>query len=115
MKVAIPIWEDKVSPLLDTASRLLVVDIEGQKVASRYEAFIDVQDLSRRCVRIRGLGIDILICGAISSPFLKMLAASGIDIIQGISGHPEDVLEAYLKGNLSHSKFLMPGFNRKGP
>jgi predicted Fe-Mo cluster-binding NifX family protein len=112
MKVAIPIWEDKISPVFDTASRLLVVEVEDKKESSRFETFLDVQDLSRRCVRIQGLGVDTLICGAISQPFLRWLRARGINIISGISGHPEDVLEAYLEGTLSESRFLMPGFSK---
>jgi predicted Fe-Mo cluster-binding NifX family protein len=38
-----------------------------------------------------------------------MLKASGIKIISGISGPAEDVIEAYLNGNLLKPKFLMPG------
>lgn len=113
MKIGIPIWEDRVSPVLDTASRLLVVELEDQKEASRFETYLDEQDLSRRCVRIRRLGVDTLICGAISRGFSKILEASGITVVPGISGHPEDVLNAYLRGDLSHARFLMPGFKRK--
>ena len=113
MKIGIPIWEDRVSPVLDTASRLLVVELEDQKEASRFETYLDEQDLSRRCVRIRRLGVDTLICGAISRGFSKILEASGIHVVPGISGHPEDVLNAYLRGNLSHSRYLMPGFKTK--
>ena len=112
MKIAIPIWEDRISPVFDTASRLLIVEVEAQREASRFETYLAEQDLSRRCVRIRGLGVDTLICGAISRPFLKILEASGISIVPGISGHPEDVLKAYLQGNLFDSRFLMPGVNR---
>jgi predicted Fe-Mo cluster-binding NifX family protein len=112
MKIAIPVWEDKVSPVLDTASRLLVVELEDQKEASRFETYLDEQDLSRRCIRIRRLGVDTLICGAISRGFSKILEASGIHIVPGISGHPEDVLDAYLNGNLFRSKFFMPGYQR---
>ena len=112
MKIAIPIWEDRVSPVLDAASRLLIVEIVNQKEESRFETYIDEQELPYRCIRIRGLGIRTLICGAVSTSFSKMLEASGINIISGISGHPEAVLNAYLHGNLDHSKFLMPGFQR---
>jgi predicted Fe-Mo cluster-binding NifX family protein len=112
MKIAIPVWEDKVSPVLDTASRLLIVELEDQKEASRFETYLDEQDLSRRCVRIRRLGVDTLICGAISRGFSKILEASGIRIVPGISGHPEDVLDAYVNGNLFRSKFFMPGYQR---
>ena len=110
MKIAIPVWEDKVSPVLDTASRLLVVEVEAQKESSRFETYLDVKDLSGRCVRIRALGVDVLICGAISRPFLRILEASGIHTVPGIVGHPEEVLKAYLKGDLVNSKYLMPGY-----
>jgi predicted Fe-Mo cluster-binding NifX family protein len=112
MRIAIPIWEGKVSPVLDTASRLLILDVEGQKETSRFETVLDEQDLSRRCLRIRGMEVETLICGAVSRPFSRMLIASGIDVIPEISGHAEDVLKAYLQGNLFHPKFLMPGGGR---
>lgn len=112
MKIAIPIWEDKISPVLDAASRLLIVEVVGQKEASRFETYLEEQELSHRCVRIRRLGIHTLICSAVSTSFSRMLQASGIDLIPGISGHPEAVLDAYLHGNLHHSKFSMPGFHR---
>lgn len=113
MKIAIPVWEDKVSPVLDTASKLLIVEVEDQKEASRFEKFLDAHDLSLRCLKIKDLGIDILICGAISRQFSDMLTASGMDIIPWISGHPEDVLKAYLQGTLFHPRFFMPGCRRK--
>ena len=110
MKIAIPVWEKGISPVFDTASRLLVVEVEDQKETSRFEIYLDEQDFSRRCVRIRNLGIDILICGAISRPYSRMLMASGIKVIPELSGQAGDVLNAYLQGNLfSSSRFQMPG------
>lgn len=112
MRLAIPIWDDKVSPVLDTASRLLVVEVDDRGEASRFETYLDEQNLSRKCLRIQGLDVDLLICGAISRPFSRMLMAYGIDIIPEISGLTEEVLKAYLQGNLFHSRFLMPGCKR---
>ena len=110
MRVAIPTWENRVSPVLDTASRLLIIEVKNQKEIERFETILDVQDLYGRCVRILNLGLDILICGAISRSYFRRLTATGLHIISGISGHPEDVLEAYLQGTLSHSRFSMPGY-----
>ncbi len=114
MRVAIPIWDDKISPVLDTASKLLIVEVADQKEASRFEIYLDEHELSRRCIRIRGMDVDTLICGAVSRPFYGMLIGSGIKIIQDISGHPEDVLKAYLHGKLLSSGFLMPGCRGDG-
>ncbi len=113
MRIAVPVWEDKVSPVLDTTSRLLIYEVKDSRTESCYEACLDEQAFPRRCLRIQNMGIDVLICGAVSSPFLRMLMASGIKIIDGISGNPKDVIAAYFEGTLDHTRFLMPGFKRK--
>ena len=112
MRIAVPIWEDKVSPVLDTASRLLIVDIKDRKTDASFETQLEDQDYPQRCLRIQGMGVDVLICGAVSRPFLRMLMASGMEIIPGVSGNPDDVLAAYLSGTLHQKEFLMPGFDR---
>jgi predicted Fe-Mo cluster-binding NifX family protein len=111
MKIAIPVWENKVSPVLDTASRLMVVELKDESPVSRFEIYLDERELSRRCLRIQDLCVDTLICGAVTRHFSEMLKASGINLIQGISGQPEAVLNAYLDGTLALSKYLMPGSN----
>jgi len=115
MRIAVPIWENKVSPVFDTASRLLIIEAENRGEESRFETYLDEQDLYRRCFRIQNLEVDILICGAISRPYLRRLMAMGINIISGISGHPEDVLKAFLQGTLYQSRFSMPGCRGNGP
>jgi len=114
MRIAVPIWEDKVSPVLDTASRLLILQTLDRGEISRIEADLSEHDISRRCYRIRMLEVDVLICGAISRSFSDLLEASGIEIVPGISGDIEDILTAYFEGTLNQSKFLMPGC-KKGP
>ncbi len=114
MRVAVPIWEDKVSPVMDTATRLLVIEVENMKEASRFETYIEDQDIFRRCFRMRNLGVDTLICGAISRPYCRGMMATGIRVISGIAGNPEEVLKAYRKGTLSHSRFSMPGCKGNG-
>ena len=109
MRIALSIWGDKISPVLDTAGKLLVVDNKNQK-ESRFEAYLPEKDLSRRCAFIRGLGVDVLICGAVSRHLTKILMASGIEIVSGISGRVEDVLTAHLQGDLTQPKYLMPGW-----
>ena len=114
MKIAIPVWNKVISPVFDTASRLLVVEVDGKKETSRFEIYMDENDLTRRCLRIRKLGIDILICGAISYPYSRMFMASGIKVIPELSGQAVDVLDAYLHGSLfSSSRFHMPGCKKR--
>lgn len=117
MKIAIPVWEGKVSPVFDTACRLLVLQVKNRKETSRFETFLDERELTRRCLRIQALGLDTLICGAISKHFYRMLVSDKIEIIPWISGPAEEVLEAYLNGELFNPRFLMPGsdWHKKKP
>ena len=114
MRIAIPVWEDKVSPVFDTALKLLVVEFDNRKEMSRLAYHIGEEDLSWKCQRIKDLSPDVIICGAISHFFLNMLKAVNLEVIEHISGSTEGVLDAYLKGDILNSRFLMPGCKRKG-
>jgi len=111
MRIAVSIWEDKISPVFDTASKLLIIENETQREISRFEVYLLEKDISRRCHFIRGLNINVLICGGVSRQLSGMLGASGINVISGISGPAEDIIEAYLQGTLGDSNFFMPGCN----
>jgi len=109
MKIAIPTWNDRVSPVFDTSSRLLVVEVDEEKECSIFETDISEHFLPSKIMRLTGLGIDTLICGAISRPLTYMITTAGIKLIPWISGQVEDVLQAFLKGNLFDPLFIMPG------
>jgi predicted Fe-Mo cluster-binding NifX family protein len=114
MKIAIPLWGDKISPVFDTAMKLLVVEFKNSREVSRLVYHIGEEDLSWRCHRIKDLNPDVVICGAISQLFLTMLNSTGIDVIQHIAGKIEDIIEAYLNDDISNTRFLMPGCKRRG-
>lgn len=109
MKLAIPTWEGKISPVFDVARHLLVVNIKsGVEVARKIEA-IPEMEIAFRARRIAGLGVDVLICGAISWPLERMLVSEGMQVIPQTCGPVEDVLLAFLSGQLTGQAFLMPG------
>ena len=110
MRIAIPVWGSQVSPVLDTASRLLVIETQHARETSRFEALLEERDLTRKCARIQRLGVDVLICGAVSRSFSDMLTGLGIQMIAGRSGSFKAILNAYLEDGLTEAKFLMPGY-----
>jgi predicted Fe-Mo cluster-binding NifX family protein len=109
MKIAIPTWNGRVSPVFDTASRLLVVEAGNDAEYSRFETDISEHFLPSKVMRLTGLGIETLICGAISRPLASMVTTAGIGLIPWISGKVEDVLGAFLSGTLFDLRFTMPG------
>jgi len=108
MTVAMPIFEGRISPVLDVAARLLV--IRDRQRSEVILANADPLKLARQVVELK---IDHLICGAISSPLKLALTQSGVKVTSEICGPVETVLEAFLNGNLMEGKFLMPGCCRR--
>jgi predicted Fe-Mo cluster-binding NifX family protein len=109
MKLAIPTWNSRVSPVFDVAQRLLVVTLDGDGEVGRAEAAIQETQLADRAKRVTQLGVDVLICGAISMPLEAMLVSTGMRVIPHTCGTVEEVLQAFASGRLTDETFLMPG------
>ena len=113
MRIAIPAWENRISPVFDFASSILIVELEEGKEKKRLNMQLGGEDILHKCIRINEAGINLLICGAISNPFLNQLAVFEVNVITDITGNIDDVINAYLSGDLSNKKFLMPGCKKK--
>ena len=109
MKLAIPIYNDNISNVFDFAHKLLLVDIENGKEVNRSEVAIENQFLPQRAGQLKNLGVDVLVCGAISRVLANMVTASGIQVLPYVTGSIDDVLQAYLTGQLVKPEFSMPG------
>ena len=109
MKLAIPIYNNSVSNVFDFATRLLLVDIENGKEANRSEVALENQLLPQRAGQLKNFGVDVLICGAISRVLANMVTTSGIQVLPYVTGSIDDVLQAYLTGQLVKPEFSMPG------
>ena len=109
MKIAIPIYNGSISNVFDFAHRLLLVDIENGKEANRSEVALKKQSLSQRVGQLKSLEVDVLVCGAISQVLANMVTSSGIQVLPYVTGSIDDVLQAYLTGQLVKPEFSMPG------
>lgn len=109
MKVAIPTWDGRISPVFDVARRLLVVDIESDTEVGREDTAVEEANPGLRARRVAQLGVNVLICGAISTPLEDMLVSAGVRVISHVCGPVEEVLHAFVSGRLTDQAFLMPG------
>jgi predicted Fe-Mo cluster-binding NifX family protein len=110
MKIAIPIWNGFVSSVFDFAHKLLLLDIENGHELNRSEVTLIPESVPQRAGRLKSLGVDVLLCGAISRPLMYMLTGCGIEVLPYVAGHIDDVLQAYLTGQLVQTQFTMPGY-----
>lgn len=109
-KVGITNYLGYVSPVFDVARNLLFVSIRDGQGQIRQEVTLETADPFLRAQKIEDLGVNVVVCGAISRPYEMALSHKGIKVISSVCGPIEDVLSAFLNGTLGDSKFLMPGF-----
>jgi predicted Fe-Mo cluster-binding NifX family protein len=109
MRIAIPIWQDRISPVFDVAGQLLLVEwANGQEVARQVQ-LVDETTTDERAERLAEIGVGTLICAGISQPLETGLAERGIRVIARICGDVNEVLTAFQAGRLSEERFVMPG------
>ena len=109
-KVAIPIFQNRVSPVLDTCKHILVINISKGSEIDRENVFLGDMSLNERCNIFEKLSVSVIICGGVSETFGKICKRAKIQLINGIAGEVEEVLSAYMDGCLDNPKFYMPGF-----
>ena len=109
MKLAIPVSKGRVSTAFDFARDALLLDYEDGREVSRTELVLKEEIPVNRARRLESLGVRVLICGAISRSLAEHLTSVGIDVIPFVSGTVEEVLAAYLAGEVESAQFLMPG------
>lgn len=110
-RVAIPIFRKKVSPVFDSCTRVLLVDIENNREVDRKEIYLDSLSLTERLTLLLKSGVSVVICGGISNVMENMVVGKKIDLFGNITGEIEYVLKAYLANELDRSQFQLPGFH----
>ena len=113
MRIAIPICEGEVSPVFDVAKRLMLVDVESGQEIARTQVPFEYQDPDSHARRVADLDTDTLICGAISQPLESFLLSAGVDVIPQTCGGVEQVLHAFVAGELDEDVFVTPGCQRR--
>jgi len=98
VKAAIPIVGTCVSPRFDCGAALLVAEIEGGVVTSRQEVVDTACNALQLVARLRELGVEVLVCGAVTGFLLRHLAANAIQVFPWVSGEASDVLNGLARG-----------------
>lgn len=109
MKVAIPVWRGRISPVFDVAGQLLLLDLSDGQPPAHQELVLEDEGAEQRAARLAELGVETLICGGVSRSLETTLAAQGVRVIAQVCGDVEEVLQAFLAGNLQQQRFAMPG------
>ena len=113
MKIALAVWRNRISPVFDSTRVVIIADIENGIVNNKCYIPLQTHTPDNRAVELVELGVNVLICGAISLMYENMIKTQGIKVIPFIAGNVNQVIEFYLNGKLNNKKFRMPGYGNK--
>lgn len=114
MQVAFAFLEDRIAPVFDTAQRVLVAEVEAGSIRTETMAKMTAQDSLERAKALAGLGVEVLVCGAISFDLQQFLTSQHIRVIPFVAGDLQVIKAAWLQGRLDSGAFSMPGCHRRG-
>jgi predicted Fe-Mo cluster-binding NifX family protein len=109
VRLAIPHHHGRISPVLDAAGRVLLIDIENGRQLRRESRSLSQSDLPARADEFLKLEANVLICGAISATLEALLISSGVQVIGFLCGPVDEVVAAFLNGDIAKPEFSMPG------
>lgn len=111
MNVAITVWNNRISPVFDSAQSLLVAEIQGTEIVDVVVRAIQVSRFDGFLGLLKKHDVQVLICGALCEWPALMLERQGVDVISFVTGEAENILEFYLQGK-DMTEFAMPGCGR---
>lgn len=97
MKIAVPLFGERISPHFATAPEALLVQTEGGRVCATWR--IDLAGLSaaERRAKFLGLGIETLLCGGIDELSRAWFEKKGVHVQENRMGNVRELLEMYVK------------------
>jgi predicted Fe-Mo cluster-binding NifX family protein len=108
MKVAIPLFRDRISPRFDVCPEIWIVELRDGEVIKQEKWTIGSFDLQQRLDQLASRRVDKVICGGIDRFCVDHLGNMGIEVIHNVAGEAGEVLNLFIRG------VLRPGFYCNG-
>lgn len=104
--LALPVWQGRVSPVLDVATHWHLRSGDG---GMPREIALPPAPAAELAHALRDLGVRVILCGGVSDGLLHVLESAGIRVVPHLCGPVGAVVGAYLRGRLGSPRLAMPG------
>jgi len=110
VKLAVTVWGNRISPVFDAASTLLVAEIKDRKITRLYYTAFDPQSPADLISTLKKNHVSILVCGAISKPPASLILDQHIHLISLVTGNVRHFLDSFSQKQTVEKQYRMPGF-----
>jgi len=98
VRVSIATCQDRICPRFDRADTLIVIDVRDGREEKREVVDISAWAAHGRAPRLAKLGVDQLVCGALSSFDEAGFDGSRVRLVSRVAGPVDAVIRAILSG-----------------
>lgn len=109
MKTAFAVWNNRMAPVFDVARRVIVIDPAAAGRDVQTQVLLTGDPPLQKALQLSELGVDCLVCGAISRPLKAVLMARGIQVVACVAGDVQAVIDAWRHQPGAIESFAMPG------
>lgn len=109
MRVAFAIWNQRISPLLDSCQQAAVADFVAGEWLTETTLALGAGGPRAVAQQLQAEGVELLVCGAVSSDYASILREHGIRIFPFVCGDLADIMAGYAAGTLRQPCWRMPG------
>ncbi len=113
MKIAIPIWNNRIAPVFDTISTILIFSQGDTGYTVSKELTVGDLSVPEKISALLESQVSTIICGAIPYRFEKEFLNHEIEVCSFIAGSIFDVLIAYETNTISNDEYKMPGCKKR--
>ena len=100
MKVAIPVFQTKISPRFDEAQGFIMLETENNGVVARENLSTKGWTVIEKMRQLLEQRVGTLICGGIDRSSLQYLSFNGINVYSWVTGEVEDAVACFLDNRM---------------
>ena len=108
MSIAVVLWNNRVAPVFDAATEVAIYSCKTSCILTNTISLAGLT-LQEKITLLKESDVTTLICGALPFRYEPLFAQASIDLSIFIKGDVEEVIAAYIQGNLTDASFTMPG------
>ena len=109
MKTAFAVWNKRIAPVFDVARRVIMVDSRAAGKDIQTEVLLSGDQPLQKAQQLSEMGVDNLVCGAISRGLQAVLTARGIQVVAYVAGDVQAVIDAWRRPHFEIETYAMPG------
>ncbi|HOT46474.1 MAG TPA: NifB/NifX family molybdenum-iron cluster-binding protein [Spirochaetota bacterium] len=98
--IAVPVFQERVSPLMDVSNRYMIYETEDGRIKQRIAISLNADGESQRVEKLKEIGVNTIICGAVSGYIAHLVSDRGMRLLSMIYGPIDEIITNYLQNTL---------------